>query len=154
MLCACIKNDIVKGIIQFDSEAEYHDMEHEFDLMLDCANYTIVPQIGWQYIPETNQFNYGQLASKPSIKITKLSLRNRFTIAELSAIISLSRQSTPYGLMIQKTLDDQRDATFIDLARADTISGINGLVALGLITQERANLILQTPPSYEEAYKG
>lgn len=154
MICACIKQNKVVGILEFQSEQEYQDMAHEFDLMIDVQNYTSIPQIGWEYIPELDKFNYGQLNSIPSVKITKLSFRNRFTDSEKAAIKAASLQPNNLGYLLSTRMDDQRDATYIDLCRPDTIAGLQAFVSLGFIMQSRMDIILNTPPTYEEIYKG
>lgn len=152
MICACIRNLRVVGILEFQDEAEYQSMAHEFDLMVDVANYTMMPQIGWTLVGD--QFNYGQLNAVPSVKITKLSFRGRFTAAERAGLEGFAAQANQYAYALRASMNDQRDATYIDLARADTIAGVNGLATLGVIAPARVNVILNTPPTYEETYKG
>jgi len=160
MICACIRNLRVVGILEFQDEAEYQSMAHEFDLMVDVANYTMMPQIGWTLVGD--QFNYGQLNAVPSVKITKLSFRSRFTRSEKNLLKGFSilqvnssipeLQQAAFDLL--NSMDDQRDSTYIDLMRSDTISGVRGLVQMGILNSARANVILTTPPTYEETYKG
>ena len=81
--------------------------------------------------------------------ITKLAFRNRFTVAEKTAIefASLDDPSADTPTRLQKaalraTLKDQEAATFIDLDQAETIAGVQGLEAMGLLAQGRAEEIL------------
>ena len=81
--------------------------------------------------------------------ITKLAFRNRFTFAEKTAIefASLDDPSADTPTRLQKaalraTLKDQEAATFIDLDQAETVAGVQGLEAMGLLAQGRAEVIL------------
>jgi len=87
-----------------------------------------------------------------SKRITKVAFRMRFTTAEKVAI-DLASIDNPAGTLQQRSLAaslrvnmaDQRDATYIDLARADTIAGVQSLESFGLIGPGRASEILNNP---------
>lgn len=162
MICACIRQSKVVGLIQFENDEQYQDMAHEFEAMVDCSNYAVQPQIGWDYDSTTDQFNYGQLNSRPSIKLTKLAFRSRFTTEEKGRITGFAFGNLTnanatiagYAASVLASLNDQRDATFIDLCRPDLVSGLTSLVALGLISSGRVTAILTTPPTFDETYRG
>lgn len=78
-------------------------------------------------------------------KITQLAFISRFTDAEAIAIDLASIGSTVEAASIRRYMQKVNTATFIDLERADTISGINQLEAVGLIGAGRANAILTAP---------
>jgi hypothetical protein len=71
-------------------------------------------------------------------KFTKLEFRNLFTFEEL--IVIEEAASTDAGVRILK--ENQALAEFIDLTDRNTINGINYLVSKNLLTEERANQIL------------
>ena len=73
-------------------------------------------------------------------QITRLAFRNRFTSAEKVALYTAAASSIP----IKIYLDDLAAATFVDLSRADTIASVGALVTAGLLTQNRATVILTT----------
>ena len=86
----------------------------------------------------------------PTTIITKLAFRNRFTQAEKVALYTAAETNIP----IRVYLDDVNAATFIDLARLDTIIGVQQLEAAGLLAQGRANEILTNPVQEIEKYTG
>lgn len=78
--------------------------------------------------------------------ITKLAFRNRFTIAEKTALYEAAKTEVE----VQIYLDDIQAATYIDLSRPDTIAGVQQLEALGVLAEGRAAEILTTLPSATE----
>jgi len=82
--------------------------------------------------------------------ITKLAFRERFTTSELLGVYT----AIPTYPLLQIMIDNQAVSTFIDLSRSDTISGVDYLVSIGLLTLTRATTILTTPPSAMEIYQG
>ncbi len=79
-------------------------------------------------------------------RITKLAFRNRFTFME-KVLIETEAQ---VDVQVKVVMDDQREATFIDLKREDTIQGVYLLVSKKLITPQRAEEILNNPIQDEE----
>jgi hypothetical protein len=85
-------------------------------------------------------------------KITVLALRNRFTTAEKVAI-ELASLDNPAEPLQQRQLAaslrvmsaDLNVATYVDLARPDTIAGIQALETYGIIGSGRASQILTAP---------
>ena len=85
-------------------------------------------------------------------RITVLALRNRFTQTE-KITIDMASIDNPAGTTQQRQLaaslrvmmSDLNVATFVDLSRADTISGIQALETYGIIGTGRANIILNAP---------
>jgi hypothetical protein len=164
MICAGIKSNIVVAIIDCPDVETYNQFSYHFENLIDLTDYTITPGIGWTM--SENQFNYGQLNSVPSVKITKLAFESRLAIAEEGAIIGFALANImqyyttpthPYflaGCQVLAFLRRQANANYVDLYRQDTIQGVNSLVGLGLLTAPRANTVLTTPPTYVELYKG
>lgn len=110
-----------------------------------------------EHVPQPEQVP----PSPPSVKITKLAFRNRFTQAEKVAIEltaadnpAAALQQRQFAATLRAQLADQRDAQFIDLGRADTRAGVQQLEALGLLAAGRAAVILDTAPSESEVYRG
>jgi hypothetical protein len=92
-----------------------------------------------------------------NLKITVLAFRNRFTQNEKIAIemASLDNPSaTTQARMLAASLrvmnSDLAVATFVDLARPDTIAGVQSLETYGIIGAGRASAILNTPPTATE----
>ena len=93
-------------------------------------------------------------------RITKLAFRNRFTQTEKVAI-EIAQLDDPTKTMPQRAMSaalrasqaDVQAATFIDLSRADTRSGVQALEMAGLLATGRAAVILDTEPTAEETYK-
>lgn len=91
--------------------------------------------------------------------ISKLSFRARFTTAEKVTleIASLDNPAAPMAARqqaaaLRANLADQRDASFIDLDRADTRAGVQQLEAGGLLAAGRAVVILDAPVQPGERY--
>lgn len=93
--------------------------------------------------------------------ITKLAFRQRFTPTEKAAI-ELAAADDPSAALAQRQqaaslradLADQRDATFIDLGRADTRAGVQALEAAGLLAAGRAAEILDAAVQDAERFHG
>ena len=90
-------------------------------------------------------------------RITRLAFRNRFTLAEKTALelAALDNPSAPMPERVQAAtlrayLADVVAATFIDLARPDTRAGVQMLEAAGLLAEGRALVILDAEITPEE----
>ena len=149
MICAFISDNLVVDIKTIPTEEEYHAIADHYQNAVDITDYNPMPAIGWQFVGNTIVPPPGYTAT-PSIKITKLALRQRLTFAELCALEGAANTDVRV-----KALKGNLDvATYVDLARPDTIQAANILVSLGLITADRANVVLTTPPTELEKYKG
>lgn len=96
-----------------------------------------------------------QPAPDPALwRITRLAFRQRFTAAEKATLTFVARQATQQGAAVQSYLDDVQAAAHIDLLRTDTRAGVQALEAGGLLAAGRAAVILDTPPTAEELYRG
>ena len=89
--------------------------------------------------------------------ITKLAFRNRFTMPEKVALElaclddpSASGPARQQSAALRATLADTAAATYIDLDRADTRTGVQSLEALGLLGAGRALIILDADISDDE----
>lgn len=110
-------------------------------------------------------FAYGAITRAPapaaaaSRHITKLAFRNRFTQAEKVAI-ELAGLDQPNGspaarqqsAALRASMADVHAALYIDLDRADTRAGVQGLEAAGVIGSGRALGILDSPVQPHEIY--
>lgn len=85
-----------------------------------------------------------------SLKITRLSFKQRFTTAERLAIRAAAA-TNPLVFDFQDLVDS---ATYIDLARQDTKDAVNALESLGLIGEGRAIVILSPPVNEDERWRG
>ncbi len=95
--------------------------------------------------------------SEPSRVITVLAFRQRFTMAEKTTIelASLDNPAAPdeqrqQAAALRAYLGDLAVATFVDLARADTIAGVQRLESFGVLAAGRAEEILSSPVSWSE----
>lgn len=147
MLCALVSNGIVVEIKEVTLE-EIQEISNLYSNIVDITNSNPCPQVGWSFngailIPPTGT------TAQVSMKITKLALRQRLTVQELMALQTASQTS----VFLQVLKDNLSVSTFIDLSRSDTVAGIGALVSMGILTAERANTILTTPPSVIEIFK-
>ena len=97
-----------------------------------------------EYTPPTEEV--------PDTRITVLALRNRFTTDEKIAIDLASIdnpaatiENRKLSAMIRVTLFDLAAATYVDLAREDTVAGIWMFETAGIIGPGRADQILLAP---------
>ena len=124
-------SNIVTGVTQ---AAGTIDAAH----MIEIAEYD-TSLLGKKY--ENGVFVEGPAVVLPSI-ITKIALLNRMTDAEFIGIINAAK--TDAEVELWKTRFD--NATTIDLADGSrVVAGFPMLVTKGLLTQERATVILTAP---------
>jgi hypothetical protein len=153
MQYALINNNKVENIIVADQEfidAISNQYQH-IESLDQPGEHNI--GVGWSW----NQ-NDGFYAPEPEPepnqpspkKITQLAFISRFTDAEAIALDLASIGSTVEAASIRRYMQKVNAATFIDLERADTISGVNQLEAVGLIGAGRANAILTAPITEQE----
>lgn len=76
--------------------------------------------------------------NQPDTVITRLALRNRFTFAEKVAIETAAETSASLRVLLK----DLESATFIDLARPDTIAGMQVLESMGILAAGRSAEIM------------
>ena len=74
----------------------------------------------------------------PSKKMTTLAFMELFTDTELIGILDAAKVSTEVQLFVMKL----EQAEFMDLEYQPTVDGINAMVFIGLLTQERADEVL------------
>ena len=86
----------------------------------------------------------------PGTRITRLAFMNRLTDAEAVAIDLASLGATVPAASMRRFQKKVDNATFIDLARANVIAGINSLVAAGFLTAPRGVAILTNTVQAEE----
>lgn len=146
MKLALLKNNTVKSIVDVDTDADAEEYAKQYEAIVDITEQVPAPQVGWYLLGSTLVSN----GANGEIKITKLALRQRFTFPELIALHTASQTE----VALQVLLANVTVATFIDLNRADTIAAMGLLVSMGLLTSERMNVILSTPPAAHERYVG
>jgi hypothetical protein len=144
MNCAIINNNIVEQVREVSQEEFDQGIANRNQFVLSLDGILPLPQSGWL-------FN-GKDFSSPTMssKISKLALRQRFTFTELVTIKTASASNAMVGVL----LDNLSVATYIDLSLPTLQQGIGLLVQLGLLTQDRATIILTTPATHSEIYKG
>lgn len=153
MKYALVRNAIVEQILEDLTNEQIVEHSAYYENIVDVTNDAITPEVGWTFNGSVLVPPLGVVA-KPSMKITRLAFLSRFTDAEVAAIETFAFQNNPYSAALRGALRKQSVSSYMDLERVDTIVGVSNLVALGLITQQRATAILTTPPTELEKYKG
>lgn len=81
-----------------------------------------------------------KVETKERYELTRLEFRNRFKIEELALIY----QKIDAGdITLRVIMDNFNVASYINVKDPLTLSGINYLISIGVLTQERANEVLQ-----------
>lgn len=132
----------VVGKVQIESDAQFEALSRVFPLIVDVTDYVPTPDIGWSFDGQKI------VGISQSMKITRLAMRQRFTIEEMLGIMNASSSD----LVVKYLMDNLSVATFIDLSSPETQIGLQSLVEKNLLSQERAERILATPPSIYEQY--
>lgn len=146
MLTAFVRNDIIEMVKDVTDE-EYALLAPPFECAIDISNMTPTPEVGWKHNGD-GTFNNNGVITTSSKRITKLALRNRFTREEKVVLENTLTVSAD----LRAWYKDFEVATYIDLARADTIQGIQYLEYATLIAPGRANEILNNPITAEERW--
>jgi hypothetical protein len=141
-----VNNHIVTSIVSITDESLYPEYAKNAQAAIDIEFLTPQPQIGWTFDGSILAPPPGYMP--PNQLITKLAFRQRFTFSELIAI----ETATQNNVALRVLKDNLNVATFIDLTRPDTAGAMGILISSGLITPERANVILTTPPTASEIY--
>ena len=150
MLGAVIDNNVVIEVRDFFDE-EVVDLMQKHQLVFDTTNFLQQPKVGWVFDGKTLLPPYaGAVTSLPII--TRLAFKNRFTIGEKINIYTIA--NNPQGIVVQIYLQDLIVAQYVDLSAQNTIDAVTELAAIGCITQDRANEILNTPATLDEIYRG
>lgn len=152
MLCALIRNGIVVEVKDI-TEEEFGTVVNSYDSVVEVTNNNPMPTEGWSFVGTTFSPPAG-VSAIPTLKISKLAFLQRFTDTELETIEAASAQNNQYGYALRVALRKQAVATYIDLSLPETITGVNSLAALQLITSQRATAILTTPITEAEKYRG
>lgn len=148
MLCALILSGQVSDVREL-TEEQYQANIQYYEAIIDITDLNPQPVIGWVLVGNTLQPPEGQSAT-PVKKITKLALRNRFTLNEKVTLETAAESSA----LLRSWISDFNVSTYVDLNRPDTQAGIQYLETAGLISAGRANEILNTPITEIEKYKG
>lgn len=147
IIVACTKAATVVSVQQINL-SDLPAVSAQYENVIDVTNFTNQPSIGWTFDGQ-NFVSPGATAyAKPSVKITKLALRNRFTLPEKVALQTALASSAT----LQAWYNDFQVAIYIDLKSDNTVSGITYLETVGLLSAGRASEILTTPPTQEELY--
>lgn len=155
MLCALIQSGTVLCTKDIGSD-QVQILGTIFDQVIDISAMSPQPVPGWVTAAD------GVTLIPGGWRITKLAFESRLTTAEEAGIIGFALANynnadpTTQGraLTVFALLRRQSNATYVDLQRADTIAGVNALVAFGLLSSGRATTILTTPPAVGESYNG
>lgn len=151
MRYALIENNKVKNVILADEEF-VSNMTETYQHIEALDNHPLgnIISAGWGWDPSGFTEPPAPPEAPVERKVTRLAFLNRFTDAEAIALDLASIGTTIEAASIRRYMQKVNAATFIDLERADTISGINQLEAVGLIGAGRANAILTAPITEQE----
>lgn len=149
---ALISENIVVSIIESESDQIDSSITHQYQNIIEITNLDPIPAVGW--ILEGSVLKDPTSSAVPSKKMSRLKLLERFTDTELAALEGFANQANPYAYALRAAMRKQMAAEFIDLSLPQTIAGINNLVALGLLSSDRANEIINTPLTEAEKYRG
>lgn len=136
-----IRNDVVMAIVDCSSAGVYEEFASRCELLIDITSAYPKPQIGWKL--------YGNKLVQPDgspaldWRITRLSMRNRFTTSELLGIMNTANSN----LMVQLIMDNNALAEYVDLSSPATQAAVGYFASLSLITADRMTEILSTPPA-------
>lgn len=148
MILALVLDGVVDSLAAANDEDDAHMLADHWQAVVDITDMNPRPAVGWVLIG--NKLFPPAGPATPSIKISRLAFRNRFTSAEKVALYTAATSVA----QIRVWLDDLAASTYVDLNRADTIASVNGLVAAGLLTAPRAIAILTDPVTSLEIYLG
>jgi hypothetical protein len=143
MLCALVRNNLVVDVTDL-SESQIEIIGNIYQSVIDVSTMSPQPQIGWSWA--------GSQLVPPGWRITRLAMRQRFTVSELLGIMGYV--NTNPSSIVAMLMQNLQVATFVDLQRSDTIAGMQVLVGYSLLTSDRATVILTTPPTAQEVYTG
>jgi hypothetical protein len=87
-------------------------------------------------------------------RVTKLAFLNRLGDEVMAGIELASRSNTQLGIAAAIIKLKHQSSTFIDLSLPETSTDIQKLVALGFISQEQSNSIINTPVTRKEVPSG
>jgi hypothetical protein len=88
---------------------------------------------------------FSKYVNPTSNHITVLAFLNRFTDAEAISMDLASIGNTVPAATLRRYMQKVNAAKYIDLARQDTIDGVNALETAGIIASGRASEILNSP---------
>lgn len=143
---AFLKDNVVTEVKKDPTESVLMVLGNTHQI-IDITDMTPMPDEGWTF--QNNTFIQPIGYQIKDMKVTKLAFRQRFTMNEMAAVYTAMAANVVVKIMI----DNLSMATYVDLSRTDTIQGVYYMVSIGLLTAERANQILTTPPTQIEHYK-
>lgn len=150
MLGALVLNNVVRDVLTLTQD-QVVAAATIYDTIVDVTSYSPTPVAGWTCVDGINVL-------PPSWQITRLAMRQRFTVTELLGIMTYV-VANPSSI-VAMLMTNLQVATFIDLSRSDTIAGVDLLTTIpavspytgNLLTTGRATTILTTPPAQQEIY--
>lgn len=120
-------SELAGEVIQSDMVAISEGVTVEIGYLFDGTNYTAPTPAP---------------APTHRTRLTRLEFRNLFTQAEKQALYTAAQSSVD----VQIYLDDVNAAQYIETTDQTTIDGLNALATAGILTQARADEILEGMP--------
>lgn len=152
MRYAFLSGDSVVHLADLDTDDDAAIMARQFQSVVNITGQNPEPTLGWVLSNGVLIDPTGM--AKTSRYISKEKFLSRFTDAELIAIETFANGTSAPAMALRVSMRKQQVAEYIDLDYDKTVQGIMGLVALGLLTSDRANAIIYTPVTETERYKG
>jgi len=152
MRFAFVLDDKVELIKDMEDGNEAAALARQYQALIDVTGASPAPQVGWilvngQVIDPTG-------LAQPDRHISKEKFLSRLTDDEICTIEDFAKGTSQYARAVRAAMKRQEQSTYIDLNYWRTIQGIQNMVALGLLTPDRANTILNAPITEEEKFKG
>ena len=149
MIVALVNDFVVTQIVTIpddDQTGMYSQLASSNQAVIDITNILPQPVVGWTF--DGSKLNSNGVVS--SWKITRVKFRQRFTPSELLAIFTAAATN----MEIQILLSNQSVSECTDLSDPVLLMGMVYLVSQSLLTPQRMNQIMTTPPTAQEIYQG
>lgn len=148
MKYALINENKVTSIVELETEEDVVKYSQLNQLCYSLDNLSDQNVLGYDFVDNTLKDLSGNLV-KQKMRLTRLAFRTRFTSSELVALYTAMQGN----IMLQIINDNLLAATYIDLNRTETINAVYYISSLGVVTMERAQVILTTLPNELEVYR-
>lgn len=148
MKYALINENKVTSIVELETEEEIVKYSQLNQLCYSLDNLSDQNVLGYDFVDNTLKDLSGNLV-KQKMSLTRLAFRTRFTSSELVELYTAMQAN----IMLQIINDNLLAATYIDLTRTETINAVYYIASLGVITMQRAQVILTTLPNELEVYR-
>lgn len=146
MKIALIQDNVVVSIVDATDDT-IAEISAKYQNAIDITDFNPMPDVGW--ILRGNQLiGNGKHEKSKDMRITRIAFRNRFTHDEHELIYEAKLSDVDLQIMHDNLLVSD----FVDLSDQKTIKDIKELAKLKLISNNRADNILNEIPKDHERY--